>query len=226
MRMSFAGCRAAFLLALCVCVTVADASAAPARQPVERLPYARVFVMNPYIIFEDARNEQDLQSVDPAAQLAFDELSPQWADGVFSNVGMQVVSPSSLAQEQAAAVKGSTELLDKNVEDLVKQWKDKASFMPAFQAIAGACGADCLLVQFVKVKVGERGSWDFMVTGAVTPTTSSTSVKAVLIDLKTGAIGWSGSAIEHAMPDKSVVKRLYGSLYGTFPGYDKKGGRR
>jgi hypothetical protein len=184
-------------------------------------------VLKPFIIYEDVSNEQNLQKVDPAAQLIFDDSSAQWSAEVFSSVGVESTSPAALSDIQMNSIGGAYDLLEKGSEDLVKQWKDKQQYLSAFNTIRNTCGADCLLVQFVKVKVGAAGSWDFMYSGAVTPSTSATSIKLALIDLNTGKIWWSNASIEHSMPYKSGVKNLYKKAYGGFPGYEpKKGGRR
>lgn len=193
--------------------------------PEQKLPYVNIFVLKPSIVYEDVRNEQNLESVDPLARLMLDEESARQSKDVFTQVGMAFSDETVLSPEQASAVKESCESLDKNAEDLVKQWKSKEAYSKEFSSIQTACGADCLLVQFVKVKVGQQGSWDFINTGAITPTTCTTSVKMVLIDLKNGKSVWSNSSIERSMPGKYIVKKLYESAYAKFPGY-KKGGKR
>lgn len=193
----------------------------------QKVPFSRVFVLNPFIVYEDARNEQNLQTVDPSAQLVFEDSSAQWAADVFSTAGIENTGSAALTSAQMESIKESYDLLNKSGEDLVKQWKDKQAYLNAFSAIKNISGADCLLVQFVKVKVGERGTWDFMYSGKVTPTTSSTAIKLALIDLNTGKAWWSNASIEHAMPDKNSVGNLYKNSYGGFPGYKpKKGGTK
>lgn len=228
MRERFMKCAVIYgLLLLAVPAPPGVLGAQVVEQSAESIPFSHVFVLNPSIIYEDARNEQNLQKVDPAAQLIFDDLSVKWAADVFPTVGMEYTGPVASGQTDTAS--GADDMLQKNAEDLVKQWKDKKPYLEAFREIREKSGADCLLVQFIKVKVGDQGSWDFVCTGRVTPTTSSTTIKLALIDLNTGNIYWSDAAIEHYMPDMNNGEKLYKAIYGNFPGYktkSKKGGKK
>ena len=227
MRKVVVRCRVICVLSLFMCLAASGAyGARVAEQPEQAIPFSQVFVLSPYIIYEDARNEQNLQKADPASQLIFDDVSAKWSADALSMVGLEQIGPNSLTAGQTDSIKEPYDILQKGAEDLIKQWKDKGSYLDAFRAIRDNSGSDCLLVQFIKVKVGDPGGWDFVCTGRVTPTTSSTTVKLALIDLNTGKIWWSNAAIEHYMPDKNNIERLYKTIYDGFPGYKAKKARR
>jgi len=188
-----------------------------------KIPCDNIFILEPFIVYEDAYNEQNLHAVDINVKSMIDSETSIFAMDVLSKSGFKPLGIGAITSEQKTAIENTYNVLQNKSEELVRQWKDKGSFLKDFEIINNTCKADALLVQFVKVKVGSPGGWDFMFTGNVIPDSSTTSIKAAILDLKTGKTYWSNSSIERTIPNNnSVVKRLLNTLYSKFPGYTKK----
>lgn len=185
-----------------------------------------VLILEPFIVYENAYNEQNMHAVDTNVKNMFNTDTSIYAMNVLSKTGLKPLSGNALTAEQRMTIAGAYDNLQNNSEELVKQWKDKSRFLKDFTLIQDGCKVDAILAQYVKVKVGSPGGWDFMFTGAVIPDSSTTSIKIVLLDLKTGKTYWSNSSIERTVPNNSnVIKRLLDSVYSNFPGYNKKEGK-
>jgi len=207
------GC-AYFNIALCDQSSVSSGS---------NIPCESIIVIEPFIIYENAYNEQNLHAVDINIKNMVDVETAAFAADVLSKSGLKPMTINALDSEQKAAIEPTYRAVQNNSEELVKQWKSKEAFLKDFGLIKNICKAEAALVQFVKVKIGSQGGWDFMFTGAVIPDSSTTSIKAVLLDLKTGQTYWANSSIERTVPNNnSIVKRLLKELYSKFPGYNKK----
>ena len=183
-----------------------------------------VMILEPLLVYENAYNEQRISAPDNSAQNIVNAELPAKASEILSNSGLVPIAINSLDNSQKAAVIAACDKLRDGTEELVKQWKDKSVFFQDFNLLKNRCNCSAILVQFVKAKVGNVGGWDFVVTGTVVPTTSTTTIKAVLINLNSGKIEWSNSAVERDLPQKYVIKNCLNKLFLNFPGYKNKKG--
>jgi hypothetical protein len=201
-----------------LCASPFCSSGWPATDSLPQVSYKKVCIIEPLVIYENAYNEQRLPVNDSKVDALFHSEGVETATNSLKSANLLAAIKSNLPADQQSFFDN----LKNGSEDLVKEWKDKTGFQKDFESIGSANQADAALVQFVKVKVGSDGTWDFMFTGAMTPGTSTTVVKSALIDLKTGKTLWSGASIERSMPTKFTVQKLYKSLYADFPNRQKE----
>ena len=183
-----------------------------------------VMILEPLLVYENAYTEQRFSAADNSTLTIVNAELPAKASEILSSSGFTPITINSLDNSQKTSVMAACNKLRDSTEELVKQWKDKSVFSQDFNLIKSRCNCSAILVQFVKAKIGNAGGWDFIATGAVVPTTNTTTIKAALINLNSGKIEWFDSALERDLPQKNVIKNCLNKLFLNFPGYKNKKG--
>jgi len=177
--------------------------------------YKNVFILKPLVIYENAYNEERIYDVeDEKIGKVVDQAYDESLETLVA-LGSDPIIFASLSDSQETAIENQIKDLQKNTEVLIKRWKDKSKYLEDFNSISKVSGCDALLVVVIRVKMGSNASWDPILTGKIVPTTSTTMVKSVLIDLSTGDISWFGSSIAREMPNKANLKSCFKVLFGT-----------
>lgn len=201
-------------------VVVKDVFDANAQQAIRN--GGKILIVEPQLIYENAYTEQRIEAADNSTQVIVNTELIGKATEVMVSANLIPVLNGQITDSQKEKATVSYKKLQESTGELIKQWKDKTIFARDFKVLRDFCRCDGMLVQFVKIKLGVDGGWDFVVTGTIVPGTSTTTITAALINFSTGTIEWSNSAIERAAPQKHIIKNCAGRLFDNFPGYPKK----
>lgn len=182
----------------------------------------RVLIVEPQLVYENAYTEQRFGAADNSTQVIVNTELSNKATEAMSGASLVPISAGQAVDIQKDEVVAAYKRVQQNIEELIKQRKDKSAFAQDFKVLRDSYRCDGMLVQFVKAKLGAGGSWDFIASGTVVPGTSTTTIKAALINLSAGTIEWSNSVIERDAPQKQVIKNCISRLFDNFPGYSKK----
>lgn len=175
----------------------------------------RVRVLTPKVVYEDARTEA------PLAASAF--------GGAGLEVALVAKALSALAPKGFAQVVSCADVSDLSEEQMTIAEQAGELSNRLFRAhpdprvlalLRGLAEVDqpvAVLAQYVRVKVGPRGTWDPN-TGAITSSASSTVFRAALFDCQTGGRLWDNVVLLRRLPDPDnkdydkVMELLYSTL--------------
>lgn len=182
-----------------------------------------VFLLTPKITYKDVQTEQELSPDQYDAKTTSKNIV-EFASNAISQKGFRVLQENDLTPDQVIKLSKVLLTLSNQSEDLLKQRKDKEVFLAHLQEVHNTVGAEILMVQILKVKVGKSGYLipGINTSGVVVPGTSTSHILASLIDVKTEEVIWRNEVFFRKLPKTGILNKSLEMLFSTFPAKRKE----
>jgi hypothetical protein len=146
------------------------------------------------------------------------EAMVSYADTLLHQRGFETIVSGHIPSPQREKIEEVLSGLEQNAADLLKSWsRNKESLAAQLQNLNATARIDAVLVQVGDFKLGDPSQWDFVFTGRMTAGTSSTDLKAGLVDTATGRIVWERGVFYREVLGPKQLDQLLRTLFGNFP---------
>ncbi len=206
--MLFAGCATA--------TPVLVQSPSYTRQSAVSFDGQKIFILSPKIVYRDASSDRELPSAGSRARGPDSELL-SYAQESIPQRDFSVMSFNDLTSEEQLQLDGILSTLKESSNELFKTWKKREDLQQSLEILKESVHADAVLAQILEVRLGTSGTWDPVVSGAVTAGTNSSEVKMGLFETSTGNLVWKRSAYFRQIPERGLLYKSLQMLYADFP---------
>ncbi len=179
-----------------------------------------VFLLTPKLTYKNVQTEEELVPNQYAAEATSKEIV-DFANNAIGQKGFRVLQENDLTPDQKTQLTVTLTALTDQAEDLLKQQKEKKSFLAYFRELYEIAGAEGVLVHVLKVKVGAGSYWDPN-TGSIASSTSTSHIIAFLLDGTTGEVVWKNEVFFRDVPTTNLLNKSLGMLFSAFPGKNKE----
>lgn len=157
-----------------------------------------VFCLPPYVAFERTPSERPVSPSDED-RTAVERLVASTTTRKLSESGFKVLTVTDLSGESRRSVEAILGTFAGRHQLLARSYKDKNELTSELRQLGEVTGTSIACLQWLKVRVGTAGGWNFW-SGAVWAGTHSSDVKVVLLSLDGGQHLWARQAYVHALP--------------------------
>jgi hypothetical protein len=171
-----------------------------------------ILILKPKVTFENIETEQELSS-SQSAGIPISQFLEETAKNVLKEKGFSVIEPEGILTEgeirppitetlSSMSEKLVRPTLQENVRSLLKELPESEHQIAVF-------------AQFLRVKVGPDGYYEWYWSGRMAPSTSTSHLRAVLIDPRTTQVLWRNESFFREVPtiQSSLMKEAVDLLY-------------
>ena len=177
----------------------------------------KILVISPKVSYRDAQRETALPDNLSGTPWVSTSLTA-FAERLLPQRGFMVLRADVPAAQEPVELRTLLSAWADKPDLLLKPWvKERNRVLTEFRIAKEALDADAVLVQLLDVKAGTAATWDAVASGIVISGTSTSDLRAGLVDTATGDIVWKRQVFFREVPNRKLLTDSLQTLYGDFP---------
>lgn len=174
-----------------------------------------VLVIDPVKQFRNAYTDAEIPESKTGFKGYFKALNDQTikhTTAIFSRKNLKIYKGSDLPADQLSELNKVLPEFIRDPEVLISHRQVNAAYLPVFQRLKAAAGAEAVLIFTYNVKAG-AAEYFSICSGQLAPSTSTTDMTAYLIDAQTGEVVWQNELFYRELLEHFYLKKLLTALF-------------